>query len=127
MDERKTIPQRMDGMVMWTGIPQRIARPLRRRPLPWLSSLTAAGALAGFVVGAAAGFNGRAAWLGYGLLMASFIAGTLMQVFGPLKPFARTGPSGSMNSTARCVHEPTCSRSRGSRLRPRRACSRSCT
>ena len=88
MDERKTIPQRMDDLVRWTGVPRRMTDPSRhRRPLRWLSTLAAGAALAGFIASAAAGFTGRAMWIGYSILMAGFTIGTLVQVFGPLKPF----------------------------------------
>jgi fatty acid desaturase len=88
MEDKKTLPQRMDDMVRWTGIPQGLTDPSRRRrPLRWLSTLAAGAALAGFIASAAAGFSGRAMWIGYTMLMAGFTIGTLVQVFGPLKPF----------------------------------------
>lgn len=84
MDERKTIPQRMDDLVMWTGIP-RFAQ--RRRPLRWLSATSATAAVAGFLVSAVTGFAARATWIGYAILMVGFMLGTCLQIFGPLKPF----------------------------------------
>lgn len=88
MDERKTIPQRMDDLVRWTGIPSQIVHPQRRRrPLRWLSATAAAAGVAGFVVSALAQFAGSIMWVGYAVLMAGFTIATLLQVFGPLKPF----------------------------------------
>jgi hypothetical protein len=87
MDERKTIPQRMDDMVRWTGIPAFAQGKPRRRPLRWMSTLAAVGALAGFVVSMAGGFEGPTMWVGYSVLMAAFTVGTCLQIVGPLKPF----------------------------------------
>ena len=86
--ERKTIPQRMDRLVMWTGIPALAdGRNRRRRPLRWLSAAATAAALGGFAIAMAAGFAGRTGWIGYGVLLAGFMIGTCLQIFGPLKPF----------------------------------------
>ena len=87
MDERKTIPQRMDDLVAWTGIPALTGRHPRRRPLRWLSAMAVSAAVLGFAVSAATGFAGRATWIGYAILMCGFMVGTGLQVFGPLKPF----------------------------------------
>ena len=87
MDERKTILQRMDDMVAWTGVPAMSQGKIRRRPFRWLSALALAGGLGGFVAGIAAGFVGRAFVIGYMVMIASFLLGMIVQVFGPLKPF----------------------------------------
>ena len=79
MDERKTIPQRMDDLVAWTGIPAITQRHPRRRPLRWLSATAAGAAVVGFVASAATSFAGRATWIGYGVLLGGFVIGTCLQ------------------------------------------------
>ena len=59
----------------------------RRRPLRWLSAAAAAAALGGFVASAAGGFVGPSRWIGYAAVIGGFSIGTLLQIFGPLKPF----------------------------------------
>jgi hypothetical protein len=87
MDERKTIPQRMDDLVRWTGVPALSQGKIRRRPFRWLSALAVVGALGGFIASAAGGFLGGPFAIGYMVLIASFAVGLIVQVFGPLKPF----------------------------------------
>jgi hypothetical protein len=87
MDDRKTIPQRMDDLVNWTGIPALSQGKFRRRPFRWLSALAVLGAVGGFVASAAGGFLNAGFALGYMVLIASFVLGLVVQVFGPLKPF----------------------------------------
>ena len=84
---RKTIPQRMDDLVMWTGIPRIAGAHPRRRPLRWLSVAAIVGSTGGLIVSAAVGFARPLSWIGYAVLVVSFSLGTLLQVFGPLKPF----------------------------------------
>lgn len=90
MDERKTIPQRMDDLVNWTGVPAFSRGKFRRRPFRWLSALALAGTFGGFVATWAGGFVGRPFALGYMVLIASFLLGMVVQVMGPLKPFNST-------------------------------------
>jgi hypothetical protein len=87
MDERKTIPQRMDDMVRWTGVPALSQGKFRRRPFRWLSTLSVVGSFAGFVTSAAGHFLGRPFAIGYMVLVAGFLLAIVVQVLGPLKPF----------------------------------------
>ncbi|WP_375395664.1 hypothetical protein [uncultured Sphingomonas sp.] len=87
----KTIPERLDDLVLWTGIPQRTPqisqRPVRRRPLRWPATIALALAIGGFATMVAGGFSGRAFWPSKAAMTIGFVIAVFVQIWGPLKPF----------------------------------------
>jgi len=82
---RKTLLERLDGLVVWTGIPALSQRPPRRRPLRWPATLALMLAFGGATIAAVQGFTGKGYWIGYAALMAGFAIGNFTNIFGPLK------------------------------------------
>jgi hypothetical protein len=83
---RKTLAQRLDDSVRWTGIPDAAMRAPRRRPLRALSTLALTLATAGLIVMIAG--SARLQWFGYGMIMLGFCFASFMPVWGPLKPWS---------------------------------------
>jgi len=85
----KTLAQRLDDSVRWTGTAATVAKPRHRRPQRWWSTLAIVVATAGLVV--AIGWPALR-WPGYAVLMAAFSIANFMPIFGPLKPWGGTEP-----------------------------------
>lgn len=85
---RRTLSERLDDLVRWTGIPALTEQPVRRRPLRWPSTMALVLAGTGFVVAMAhTGGTGRASAIGQAVLLCGFALGNVMKIHGPLKPF----------------------------------------
>lgn len=73
----------LDNSVRWTGIPDLVERPIRRRPLRWISIVALSCAVAGFV----ADLGQSKVWWAYALLMFGFMTANFMPIWGPIKPW----------------------------------------
>ena len=73
----------LDNSVRWTGIPDLVERPIRRRPLRWMSIVALACVVAGFVADLAQ----SNVWWTYALLMVGFMIANVMPMWGPIKPW----------------------------------------
>lgn len=83
---RKTLLERLDDLVGWTGIPALSQRSPRRRPLRWPATLALVLAFGGAVVATALGIDSNGYWIGYAALITGFSIGNFTSIFGPLKP-----------------------------------------
>lgn len=83
---RKTLLERLDDLVGWTGIPALSQQPPRRRPLRWPATLALILAFGGAVIATVQGGASNGYWIGYAALMVGFSIGNFTNIFGPLKP-----------------------------------------
>lgn len=83
----KTIPERLDDLVLWTGIPQLSQQPPRRRPLRWPATIALLLAVGGFATMATSNFSGHAYGASEAAMMIGFAIAAFVQIWGPLKPF----------------------------------------
>lgn len=83
---RKTLLERLDDLVGWTGIPALSQQPPRRRPLRWPATLALVLAFGGAIIATAQGIASTGYWIGYAALMTGFAIGNFTNIFGPLKP-----------------------------------------
>lgn len=83
---RKTVPQRLDALVGWTGIPDLAQHPPRRRPLRWPATLALILAFGGVALSLTQGMRTPLAMAGYGLEMLGFAIASFVKILGPLKP-----------------------------------------
>lgn len=85
---RKTIAERADDSVRWTGIPDLVVRMgdgrQPRRHLRWLPIATLTAATGGFALMLA---RHDWYWIGYTALMLGFAVGNMLPIFGPVKPW----------------------------------------
>ncbi len=79
---RKSIAERLDDGVRWTGLPYDWSNPLRRK-LRWMSSIVLALGIAGFVMAFGQPRQGLGSWL----LIMCFSLGNVLPVWGPIKPW----------------------------------------
>lgn len=81
-DGRKSIAERLDDSVRWTGITADL-KPPRRRALRWISSILLALGVTGFVMA----FGQPRLGLGYSILVMCFSLSTVLPIWGPIKPW----------------------------------------
>lgn len=81
-DPRKTIAERLDDSVRWTGLPLNVEHP-RRRSLRWLSITVLLLAGAGFAMT----FGQPKLGWGYSLLIIGFSISNFLPIWGPIKPW----------------------------------------
>lgn len=79
----KTILERLDDSVRWTGIPDLAQGHPRRRPLRWPSLFVLILAVVGFALD----FGQPRPWSGYALLMLGFGLANFIPIWGPIKPW----------------------------------------
>lgn len=83
---RKTLLERLDDLVGWTGIPALSQQPPRRRPLRWPATIVLVLAFGGATIATVQGVTGNGYWIGYAALMTGFAIGNFTNIFEPLKP-----------------------------------------
>lgn len=83
---RKTLLERLDDLVGWTGIPALSQQPPRRRQVRWPATVALVLAFGGAITATVQGFSSSGYWIGYAALMAGFSIGNFTSIFGPLKP-----------------------------------------
>ncbi|WP_210359342.1 hypothetical protein [Sphingomonas beigongshangi] len=83
----KTILQRLDGLVDWTGVPALASGHPRRRPMRWPAAITLALAAGGYAINLLGGLKGGSFAIGIGMQALAMCASGFIAGFGPLKPF----------------------------------------
>lgn len=83
----KTILQRLDGLVDWTGVPALASASPRRRPMRWPAAIALTLAFGGYAVNLLGGLRGGAFAIGTGMQALAMAASGFIAGFGPLKPF----------------------------------------
>ncbi|MCP4028162.1 MAG: hypothetical protein GY736_17905 [Sphingomonas sp.] len=83
---RKTLLERLDSLVGWTGIPALSQQPPRRRPLRWPATVALVLAFGGAIIATMQGVISNGYSIGYAALMVGFAIGNFTNIFGPLKP-----------------------------------------
>ena len=82
--DNKSLLERMDHLVLWSGIPRLNEFRVRRRPLRWMPIMALALASAGFI---AILLRPGSYWIGYSILMVGFAVGSWLPIFGPVSLF----------------------------------------
>lgn len=86
----RTILQRLDGLVGWTGIPQLASGHPRRRPMRWPAATALALAAGGYALNLLGGLQGAAFAIGMGMQALAMAASGFIAGLGPVKPFGST-------------------------------------
>ena len=83
----KTVLQRLDGLVSWTGVDALAQQPPRRRPMRWPTAIALTLAVGGYAVNLLCGLRSGTFAIGIGLQALAMASSGFIAGFGPLKPF----------------------------------------